>query len=1103
MAWRRSGFRNTVVVEGYILALKGDEAEEGSDTEENQEELQFLDLSEMINVSHGASSIKASSVARRFVTIKDLASDVIYKVFGRFHFTAPWWKVTAKIFCHQKKWYLQSYPSYSLRRHLGHQRMEIFSLFLTACHVHEQHIQFFIDFLSDSCNLEFSNLWMTLQWLANEKKDTKEQGFAESIIRGINSSVEGQYVQKALKFQNLMEYLPLLLPRHFLHILSPKEDKENVSEHLTISTLEKLEQMICTEVWKLGFSLILLKELQLIGCEASLLAFEEADLLRTIPELQQHALVIYDTLKQTCWSKGHTYVQVDELTGLRTSKFSVESAWESLKFLKDYKIIVIEKKRVFLTRFYNYEKEIANCIEELVERPPWRISVIVEEVLRKAFTPIQKERLPEDTEAGETEYSEDVDLDPDQVKAAAMMCENPVTIISGKGGCGKTTLVSLIFKAAVENMESADNEELLQACRDLERDQCAPESWDIPSSKTPDVACVEKDGVKKESVLFTAPTGKAASLLKKKTGFGAYTLHQVTWSFWSSEKARKAGAPLDWMFSEVQVLIVDEGSLVSVQILSTVLKLLMRHANLKKLIILGDVRQLPSIEPGNMFSDVYSSLYRIRWGIELATNHRAESQLIIDNAAKIAEMGLKSTYKELQYDAVMHISKGIDVSIPTPDKRFILVSLQPEYNPCVLQQAIKSLLKKAPGLDNDRTSQFIAFRRTDCALINELCCQQYSGHPTRNHKNKTEFLVRDKVCCTKNGYVRDYTEESESESKLKSKSEREKEKRVRLCNGEIFFICQNKIEETNVAKTHYLLLDDMENRQILVDYKEVMRVCKLQYAWARTIHTFQGSEADTVVYVVGLVGRQNWQHIYTAVTRGCQRVYVVTSENHFIKAVTAKSPRRNTRLRELLQEKLLKAGPTSGIEESLSQQQPSCMPSGVPFTLAVPNSTQFDSSVPSSQTVGDFASRKASEIKKESSNTESQKEDSFSEDLAFAQNYSWSPQSLEFDNRECDEAQESTTAACTSSLQTSDRTKMDSSVGKTEESTSSNRLSTPWSPGNKRIGNTVDEKGSSPKYSKVLLMESPLGCTKFKQLALDHSPPRGKMNAKQLFKEEK
>lgn len=1070
--------RSCIIVEGYIEPRKDKESEEDSDSEENQEpeeDLQFLDLNDMINVSLGANSVNASSVVGRFVKIKDFGSSETYEVFGRFHLTSPWWKVTAKIRCHQKKWYLQGYPSYALTDQNG---KSIISLFLTKCCVHSDCIAEFFDYFPRFDNLQFSKLFSILQQIADEEKDENKNGFATSITTYISSSVEGQNVQKAVKFQSLMKYLPQLLPRHFLRILKMDDN-----------TLWSLDQMICTEVWKLGFSSILTKEVRLVGCEATLLAFEEASLLTTIPELQRHSLVIYDKLKQTCWDKGHTYVNVDDLTGLRPYEVSIGSEWESLNFLKESKIIVIEKKRVYLEHFYNYEKEIATCIKELVDKPPWQISVPVEDVLRDAFFPNQSDYLWKDNEVDDAEHSKTINLDQEQIKAATMMCENPVTIISGKGGCGKTTIVSLVFKAAVEKMKHAEKEELLQACEDLEQDQSAPESWDIPTTQTKRTDGVEKNAASKAVVLFTAPTGKAASLLKKKNGFNAYTLHQVMRSFSSAKYSKEKPEVFDWMFSEVQILIVDEGSLVSVKTLSTVLKSLMKYANLKKLIILGDIRQLPSIEPGNMFKDVYSSLYHIGWAIELSTNHRAESRLIVDNAARIAEIGLKSTYKMLEYDAVLPISREIGISIPASDKKFILVSL--DSGPSVLQESINVLLGGAPGLENHVTSQFIAFRRDDCALINELCCKKYSDHSTRDHKKRLDFRVGDKVCCTRNAYVEDFTKISKPDSETDSKRMKEK---YRLCNGEIFFITEDKVIQTDTSTTRYLLLDDKENKQILVNFKEVRNKCKLAHAWARTIHTFQGSEADTVVYVVGSAGRQNWQHIYTAVTRGRKRVYVVTSEVQFITAVTARGPQRNTRLREFLQEKLVKPGAASCSEGSQFQQQASCMLSAV----AAPSSTLFDSSASSTHVLPNLSSCIAGEVNK-STNTQSQKEDSYSEDLQFAQNYSWSPYSVELDNRECNGACVRPDEAV-NSLPHSDDTSTRESLLMTTDETDSKTIEANWSPGCKRSDNTSAGEGSTAKYSKIL-MESPLGCTKFRMMVLDNSSPP--VNAsKRLFTEE-
>ncbi len=108
-----------------------------------------------------------------------------------------------------------------------------------------------------------------------------------------------------------------------------------------------------------------------------------------------------------------------------------------------------------------------------------------------------------------------------------MMCANPVTVISGKGGCGKTTVVSLVFKAAMEQ-QTSDTEEVLKACEDFQND-----SQGSSNGLLSDVNEDKKDNEGSDSdkkpveVLLTAPTGRAASLLTKRTGFTAYTMHQV------------------------------------------------------------------------------------------------------------------------------------------------------------------------------------------------------------------------------------------------------------------------------------------------------------------------------------------------------------------------------------------------------------------------------------------------------------------------------------------------------------------------------------------------------------------------------------------------
>lgn len=113
------------------------------------------------------------------------------------------------------------------------------------------------------------------------------------------------------------------------------------------------------------------------------------------------------------------------------------------------------------------------------------------------------------------------------MRAAEMMCANPVTVISGKGGCGKTTVVSLVFKAAMEQ-QTSDLEEVQKACEDFQNDSHGSSNElasDVHEEKNHSEKSISND--KSVEVLLTAPTGRAASLLTKRTGFTAYTMHQV------------------------------------------------------------------------------------------------------------------------------------------------------------------------------------------------------------------------------------------------------------------------------------------------------------------------------------------------------------------------------------------------------------------------------------------------------------------------------------------------------------------------------------------------------------------------------------------------
>ncbi|XP_059702944.1 DNA helicase B [Haemorhous mexicanus] len=903
---------------GHLRSPRWEAADDDEESDEDFEEL----LAEDALLDAGGQELLAALPPRRAVIIQECGTKKEYEVVGRFPLVDPWWKVNVKAKKMGSKYFVQGYPSYFLQTDVEENNRQIFSLFLKECHVPEAWKEEFFAWLPMESVLSFSNLEDKLKQFQisqlqprRVKRDTKDY----DIFYYVSKSFAGKAVLGALAFPRILEFLPVLLPRHFCCLLDKIcwERKADVDDEEVADEMgTKLDEILKDEPWKLGFSRIMYKELNIPYCEATWAAFCQCEhLLWKIPDLQKNALILYDQLKTCCRQMGHTYEDQDELARLVSKRMSIEHVWQSLEFLKDQNVVIREKKLVFLPHLYKSEKDIAMYVGDLLAKHTWKLDVDVKKILSVSEAPgetadnkmniTQAHEIQEnnpDNHNGENHFPEKeagsmsgiqskAEVDKDQVIAVKKICSNPVTIISGKGGCGKSTIVSCLFRH-LKQMEK----EVEAASKVFEGDLDASGEWNTFDHYWESENMYEK---KYLNVLFTAPTGRATSLLREKTRLPAYTLHQIICSF---KAWRRSDRKQPWKFSAVTVLVVDEGSLVSVRILSLVLKLLCEQAQLAKLIILGDTRQLPSIDPGNMLADIFEGLKSRGFSVELRTNHRAESQLIVDNASRISHRQLP------EFDEVLKVSAwNEEMTMPIPEKKFIFIALPAGGNCENLQTAIKILLKKGPGLEDAKQSQFIAFRRQDCDLINELCCQHYSNHVTRDHKNRLLFQTGDKIASTRNVYLKDLLASSgvtegsngqdcrSGETTLTAESNEEGK---RLCNGDIFFIA----EDAEIDKQRLLTISSTDGSTFTVNYKALRKLCHIKHAWARTIHTFQGSEERTVVYVVGNAGRQHWQHVYTAVTRGRCRVYIVAEEPHLRRAVKSKEITRKTRLQKFLRE---------------------------------------------------------------------------------------------------------------------------------------------------------------------------------------------------------
>ncbi|XP_036801316.1 DNA helicase B isoform X1 [Oncorhynchus mykiss] len=1323
------------ILVGYILPEKkvknpeNDDSDWEDDEEEEDAQPDFLDMKEMDSVSSGGHVFNSSVPGRNEVDFLDSVSGKRCRVMGRFSLKDPWWEATCTTRAAKGKLVLRGYPAYRLRSDLqGDPDHSVLSLFLTACGVDAQFVVPFFAWLPMGRKVEFANLQ---EVLAEFEEGEQHRALAQQIKALVSVSVAGMRVTAASLYPHVMRYLPTLLPGRFTELLSrgKKSQKhpaaqgatqiEEEEEEEDLSLLAKIEEMIKTDVWKLGFNYVMYKELKVVHCEAQLRSFHECKLFQEIPLKQRNALQVYDSLKNHCCRTGSTYTELptlcDEVRRGCSSVMEVE-VWDAVHFLKELGVVVRDRQKVALQNLHSYETGIAECLRCLVQEEPWVIPLDVIEVLTaSALERLRKtggdggsredqgevdsdaerkadelnERCDMDGSAAETDRTSaavrtasgysvpdhikpepaptdqgppvdldpaqgppPVDLDPDQVRAAEMICFNPVTVISGKGGCGKTTVVSLVFKAA---LQQSPEKEVRKACWDFENDSLGSEAWEeadaweeeaLSKSLLSQLEGEVKDEKKKSSlwvlqgedeVLLTAPTGRAASLLTKRTCFKAYTLHQVVWSFMQAKKDPN-GAPEEWKFASVRVLVVDEGSLVCVQLLHSVLTMLTKHAQLRKFVILGDVRQLPSIQPGNTLYglfhslpvclgdvrqlpsiqpgntlyglfhslpvclgdvrqlpsiqpgntlyglfhslpvclgdvrqlpsiqpgntlyDLFHSLGRAHWAIEMRTNHRAESQLIVNNAGQIAEMGMNRSFRPLHYDAILDLNGSY--TMPSEDKRFILILLpntdsDSDYD---LQVAIELLLKAAPGLRNDATSQFIAFRRKECVLINELCCKHYCDHRTKNNKNRLDFQPRDKVCCTKNGYVTDRNkevspEEEDLENSYVSDTDRTKRRlpgldggerrrgngatqrdgsgdkmktkeknKERLCNGEIFFIKHDVTEEEagsqRSRKQRYLTLDDGDGRELCVSFRELQRECKLQHAWARTIHTFQGSETETIVYVLGNGSVQTWKHVYTAVTRGQKRVYVIAKREGMASAIKRRIIPRNTRLGTLVKELLVQPGAEGQDQPDQNQPQPGTPRRAAP-SFGPTQTTPLASQTPSGSLRTPYKTPiaaprlistpslavplHANRVQSHSTSVLPRKlwrnepptapqadasDTSLMDDITFSQAYTWSPMnsSSEDPSQEqpgsCEEEEEGIEMEASSSAVE------DGHMGKGSHLAA--RSGVESTPSKRTLSPDSEKQNVTHKQIKVEPFESPLGCSRLQQLALCTPTSHGK-----------
>ncbi len=406
-----------------------------------------------------------------------------------------------------------------------------------------------------------------------------------------------------------------------------------------------------------------------------------------------------------------------------------------------------------------------------------------------------------------------IELDIIQKEAVKKAVKNGLIVITGGPGTGKTTTINTIIKFF--EMEGYD-------------------------------------------IRLAAPTGRAAKRMTEASGYEAQTIHRMleivggpVEQDGKKDKTASVGMHFDRNEDnplEADVIIVDEMSMVDINIMNSLLKAI---AVGTRLILVGDVDQLPSVGAGNVLKDIIASGCFEVVKLEKIFRQAAESE-IITNAHKI--------------------NRGERVVLNKYSKDFLFVKRQ---GADAIINAICTLVNsKLPGYVGADVSeiQILTPSRKSAVGVERLnrIMQDYLNprDVTKQEKTFGENVFRegDKVMQIKN----DYQLEWEKRSRYGIATDRG----TGVFNGDTGIISEiNLFAETLTVKFE-------DERYVQYEFSQID---ELELAYAITVHKSQGSEYPAVVIPMFQGPRMlmNRNILYTAVTRARKCVCMVGEEDIF------------------------------------------------------------------------------------------------------------------------------------------------------------------------------------------------------------------------------
>lgn len=515
---------------------------------------------------------------------------------------------------------------------------------------------------------------------------------------------------------------------------------------------------------------------------------------------------------------GHTYLPREELLRYANQLLGVEPEHiegHIMNLAMDGKV-ELKEEGIYAKSFYRMEQRSAGMLHALNQEYD-----VTPAKLAQAIARISEE--------------EQMELDEWQAEAVRQAATHGLFILTGGPGTGKTTTIRAMISYFVG------------------------EGYDI---------------------FLAAPTGRAAKRMSETTGYEAKTIHRMLEVNGAMSEAEESAKQIGGMFErneknplEADVIIIDEMSMVDITLLYALLKAV---GDGTRLILVGDVNQLPSVGPGNVLRDIIASECFPVVTLQKIFRQASQSDIVV-NAHKIND--------------------GEHITLDNKSKDFFLLK---RYDADVIINVMLQLVKQKMPRYVDATSydiQVLTPTRKGLLGVERLntILQQYLNPPAKQKKEhqvgERIFREGDKVMQIRNNY--------QLEWEIRSQYGLAIDKGLGVFNGDVGII-----QEINDYSSTVSVLYD-ENRLVQYPFKGLD---ELELAYAITIHKSQGSEYPAVVMPLlpGPRMLMNRNLLYTAVTRARKCITIVGDENVFYQMVdNTTQQRRYSGLQERIKEALL------------------------------------------------------------------------------------------------------------------------------------------------------------------------------------------------------